>query len=371
MDDQVLVITDQEVRQILSMKDAIDALDESFRELGAGYGVNRTRSHTHLSTKQEGTAFRFKTFEGGLSRSGFYGMRIFSDHLSYPTVGGTQRQVKQYIDDKYANGIAVVADINQNRMVALIADGWFSLLRVGGTSALGTKYLARPDAKEVGLLGTGWQARGLAAGLKIVLPSLQRIRVYSPNAANRERFASDMTAYLGISVEATTSADEAMADVDVISTATSAMVPVIDERWVKAGQHIVAGAHACEVPDSVIRRADVAVIAQYEVGIEPRSPEFEAAFSQGRAVLQGEVQKKRDIDWSQMGLLCDLAAGKIEGRKNREQITLMINNFGLGTQYAGLGALVYQLAKQRGVGKLLPYEWFLSEYSWTNPGPLE
>jgi ornithine cyclodeaminase/alanine dehydrogenase-like protein (mu-crystallin family) len=175
MEPEVLFIQDHEVRQILTMNETISALEESFRELGQGRGVNRPRSHTHLPTAHEGVAFRFKTFEGGLSQLGFYGMRIFSDHLAYPTVAGSQRQVKKYYDEKFANGLAVVADVTENRLVAIIADGWFSLLRVGGTSALGTKYLARSDAKEAGLLGSGWQARGLAMGLKVVLPALTHI----------------------------------------------------------------------------------------------------------------------------------------------------------------------------------------------------
>jgi alanine dehydrogenase len=295
-------------------------------------------------------------------------MRRCSDHLSFPTVAGGQRQVKHYLDNKYANGLARVCDVTQNRLVAIIADGWFSLLRVGGTSALGTKFLANPDVKEVGLLGSGWQARGLVMGLKIVLPSLKRIRVFSPNTSNRVNFADQMTTFLGISVEPVASADEAMKDIDIIATATSSMKPVIEDRWLRKGIHIVAGAHACEVPDLVIRKADVAVIAQREVGIEPRSPDFDALISKKQMVLQGEIQEKRPVDWSQFVLLCDLVAGKTRGRKSGEEKTLMINNFGLGTQYAALGALVYKIAKQRGVGKTLPYDWFLSEYTWDNPG---
>ncbi len=340
MEHNVLFLQDQEVRRILTMKDAIGALEGSFQELAAGRAVNRTRSHTHLPTANEGLAFRFKTFEGGLSKAGFYGMRIFSDHLSYPTVSGSQRQVKKYHDEKFANGLAMIADISENRLVAIIADGWFSLLRVGGTSALGTKYLARSDAQEVGLLGTGWQARGLAMGLKVVLPSLSCIKVFSPNSLHRAQFAEDMSSHLGISVQAVGSDDEAMENVQVIATATSSMVPVVKKEWLKEGIHVVAGAHACEVPDDVISEADIAVIAQHEVGLEPCSPDFEEAVRRGKMVLQGEIQSKRSLDWSKLGLLSGLVVGKKPGRRDNQQITLMINNFGLGTQYAALGALV-------------------------------
>jgi len=371
MEPEVLFIQDHEVRRILTMKETIRALEESFRELGQGRGVNRPRSHTHLPTAHEGVAFRFKTFEGGLSQLGFYGMRIFSDHLSYPTVAGSQRQVKKYYDEKFANGLAVVADVIENRLVAIIADGWFSLLRVGGTSALGTKYLARSDAKEAGLLGSGWQARGLAMGLKVVLPALRHIKVFSPDSSHRRQFADDMSAHLGMRVQAVGSDDEAMENVDIVATATNSMTPVIKKEWLRPGIHIVAGAHACEVPDAVISQADVAFIAQHEVGTEPRSPDFEEAIQRGRMVLQGEVQSKRSLDWNRLGLLSDLIAGKRPGRHDNKQITLMINNFGLGTQYAAVGALVYRLARQNGSGHRLPYSWFLSEYTWTNPGSVE
>jgi len=371
MEPTVLFIQDQEVRRILTMRGAITALEGCFQELGEGRGVNRVRSHTHLPTAHEGLAFRFKTFEGGLSRLGFYGMRIFSDHLSYPTVAGSQRQVKKYYDEKFANGLAVVADVTENRLVAIIADGWFSLLRVGGTSALGTKYLARCESREVGLLGSGWQARGLAMGLKVVLPSLTRIKVFSPDSSRRNQFANDMSSHLGIPVQAVGSGDEAMENVDVIATATSSMTPVVKKEWLREGIHIVAGAHSCEVPDEVISKADVAFIAQHEVGMEPRSPDFDEAMRRGKMVLQGEVQSKRSLDWSRLGLLSDLISGKKSGRHDNKQITLMINNFGLGAQYAALGAAVYKLAQQHGLGHPLPYSWFLSEYTWSNPGAVE
>jgi ornithine cyclodeaminase/alanine dehydrogenase-like protein (mu-crystallin family) len=298
-------------------------------------------------------------------------MRIFSDHLSYPTVAGSQRQVKKYYDEKFANGLAVVADVTENRLVAIIADGWFSLLRVGGTSALGTKYLARCESREVGLLGSGWQARGLAMGLKVVLPSLTRIKVFSPDSSRRNQFANDMSSHLGIPVQAVGSGDEAMENVDVIATATSSMTPVVKKEWLREGIHIVAGAHSCEVPDEVISKADVAFIAQHEVGMEPRSPDFDEAMRRGKMVLQGEVQSKRSLDWSRLGLLSDLISGKKSGRHDNKQITLMINNFGLGAQYAALGAAVYKLAQQHGLGHPLPYSWFLSEYTWSNPGAVE
>ena len=371
MEHSVLFLQDREVRQILTMKDAIGALEESFRELGEGRAINRTRSHTHLPTAYEGVAFRFKTFEGGLSKAGFYGMRVFSDHLSYPTVAGGQRQVKKYYDEKFANGLAMITDIAENRLVAIIADGWFSLLRVGGTSALGTRYLARADVQEVGLLGTGWQARGLAMGLRVVVPSLKRIKVYSPNSAHRAQFAEEMSSHLGIAVQAVGSDDEAMENVQVIATATSSMVPVVKTEWLREGIHIVAGAHACEIPDDVISKANVAIIAQHEVGLEPRSPDFEEAVRRGKMVLQGEIQSKRSLDWSKFSLFSDLVSGKKPGRQSNEQITLMINNFGLGTQYAALGGLVYKLAQERGLGYPMPYGWFLSEYSWDNPGAVE
>lgn len=339
------------------------ALESSFRELGEGSGLNRTRTHTYLPTSQEGVAFRYKTFEGGLTKAGYYGMRIFHDRLSYPTVSGAQRQVKHYWDDKYANGLAVVTDMVENRMVALIADGWLSLLRVGGTSALGTQYLARPDATRVGLLGSGWQARGLAMGLACVR-SLESIKVYSPNEVNRKRFAADMGEFLAIPVHTVESPDAAMEDVDIVATATNSMAAVVKAEWFKPGIHVVAGAHACEVSDEVLRKADRAVIAQHDIGMEFRNAEIENGRNSRKYVLQGELEKQRESNLRAMGQLGDLVCGRIPGRQDPEQMTLMINNFGMGTQFAALGGKVYELAQQHGMGFEIPYEYLLSEYKW-------
>lgn len=363
MQDTVLIIRDKEVRQVLTMDVTLAALESSFRELGEGSGLNRTRTHTYLPTSQEGVAFRYKTFEGGLTKAGYYGMRIFHDRLSYPTISGEQRQVKHYRDDKYANGLAVVTDMVQNRLVALIADGWLSLLRVGGTSALGTRHLARTDATRVGLLGSGWQARGLAMGLACIRP-LESIKVYSPNKSHCDLFSADMSKFLSIAVETADSPDAAMADVDIVATATNSMGAVVKAEWLKPGVHVVAGAHACEVGDAVLSKADQGVIAQHDIGMEFRNEEIEDGRKSRKYVLQGEFEKQREAALQKMGLLSDLVVGKIPGRQGAEEITLMINNFGLGTQFAALGGKVYELARQHRMGFEIPCEYLLSEYRW-------
>jgi ornithine cyclodeaminase/alanine dehydrogenase-like protein (mu-crystallin family) len=122
-------------------------------------------------------------------------------------------------------------------------------MRVGAANGLGVKYLAREDASKVGLLGSGWQA-GAQAMAVCAVRRIEIIRCFSPNRANREAFAREWSAKLGVKVVPVDSAEAALDGADIAMCATNTIDNVFFARWVRPGLHI-----------SSIKRPEVEVAA--------------------------------------------------------------------------------------------------------------
>jgi len=100
--------------------------------------------------------------------------------------------------------------------LAFINDGHLQHMRVGGGAGLGAKYLARPDSRVVGMIGSGGMARTYLEAFTRVR-DVQKVRVYSPSKAHREAYAEEMSTEHDIEVEAVDSAEEAVRGVDIVS----------------------------------------------------------------------------------------------------------------------------------------------------------
>jgi ornithine cyclodeaminase/alanine dehydrogenase-like protein (mu-crystallin family) len=129
-------------------------------------------------------------------------------------------------------------------MLALLDYGVLNSLRVGAIAGVAARHLAPKDSRVMGLLGSGWQARTQVAAMRSALPSLQRIRVFSPTQAHREAFAAEMSPWLGIPVEPVASTQEAMRDADVVDLCApghfDVREPLFEPSWVKPGALVIS-----------------------------------------------------------------------------------------------------------------------------------
>ncbi|HEX5370446.1 MAG TPA: hypothetical protein VFY10_13615 [Dehalococcoidia bacterium] len=129
-------------------------------------------------------------------------------------------------------------------ILALIDYGVLNSLRVGAIAGVAARHLAPQGARVLGLIGSGWQARTQVAAMRRAVPSLERIRVFSPTASHREAFAVEMTAWLGIPVEPVASAEEAMRDADMVDLCApghfDVREPLFEPSSVKPGALVVS-----------------------------------------------------------------------------------------------------------------------------------
>src|SRR5512132_688475 len=231
----VLVLKNDQMKDLLPMGEEIDAIEQAFRELGQGVAMNAPRARLRTPWKEEGGQYYFNNIMGLVPGMKSMALRIDSSFSKEVQIAGSKRRV--YPGDFV--GLVMLFDMDTCELLAIMDDHHISTMRVGATSAVASKYLARKDAKVMGLLGSGEQAKTQLTAHAVVR-ALTKVKVYSPTKENRERFAKQMSAATGIEVVPVSSAEEAVRGSDIVSAATNTVDPVVQGRWLEAGMHVTS-----------------------------------------------------------------------------------------------------------------------------------
>lgn len=362
-----LLLRNQDVSEILSMDSVMEVLEVTFKDLFRGEAVTAPRVDILSPAPNRQAIHGLKSMSGVILSLGVGAVRTDSDLLQWPEVNGVRRRVKltaaqdSRVPIGKENGTIFLYSIETGALLAIIQDGHIQRLRVGGTSGLGVKHLARQNASVAGILGSGWQAEAQLLSL-LVARKISEVKVYSPNASHREEFAGKMSAKTGIRIRAVPQAEEAVRGSDVVLVATNAKAPVLDAGWLRPGMHL-GFIIRLEVDEEILDRADIlstnvkdwqaTKTYNYLVGNLDPSQIAEEDFVPGWWTKENY--------WSRMHHLGGIISGEVTGRTSDDQITCFYSK-GMGLQFAAVGALAYQTAKKMGVGIPLNDEWFLQDY---------
>ncbi|MBZ5703339.1 MAG: ornithine cyclodeaminase family protein [Acidobacteriia bacterium] len=314
-----LHISEAEVRSLLTMPMAIEAVEEISRRQAAGEAVAHARRRIELP----GGFFHYMA--GADFTAGFVGMKL------YTYVRGRLRFVVPLF--RVATG----------EMAALIEADAMGQLRTGAASGVATKHLARREARTAAIIGTGGQARTQLEAVAAVR-KLTSARAYGRDAARREKFCREMSERLGIAVQAAGSAAEAVRGAEIVCTATTASQTVLYGADVAPGAHINAiganHAHKRELDDEAVARAGVIVVDSIEQSRQ-EAGDLILAFAGDEARWGGVVE------------LPQVVAGKARGRENDAQITLFKSN-GIAAWDIAVAVRVFHLAQEKKLGRELP-----------------
>ena len=352
------ILSNEDVEQLLTPAECLDALETAYKELSSGLGANRPRNHTYFPVEDErfpGFRFRFKSQEGGSLSSGVWATRITSDMAGVEALPGgvKRRRLLPVAPGGKFCGLITLFSLKELAPIATIHDSVVQKYRVGATSALGIRELSNPDAKVAGLFGSGWQAQAHLECLLLVRPGLEEIRIYSPTQTNREAFARNWSARIRKRVVAVDHPRDAVRGCQIITCATATMDPCFDGAWLEPGTHVTCitnpdgTAKRRELDDTTFDRADVlAVLSKEQIH---HDNQFD---------ILGPVTRgfKRPEDIHELG---DHLLGRAPGRTSKEQITVFANNTGMGIQFAAVGARVLARAEEKGIGRVIPTDWFL------------
>src|SRR5215472_1919512 len=355
-----LLLNNDEVERALTPQDAIAATECIYRELAEGKAINRPRSQTYMPVESKGHPgfrYRMKTQEGSGVSSGVWALRITSDMAGFSyTAGVKRRRILPVATGGRYCGMVILFDIERIEPIAIMPDGVIQKVRVAALSVVGAKYLAPTKPSALGLFGSGWQASAHLEFLCSHFP-FKQVKVFSPNREHCREFCNTMSGKLGRPIESVDSPRQAVEGCDFVQAATAAWDAVFDGHWVEKGMYVasIGGSDASnkrrEIDDETIRRADIYIVHSKEVARLDQSPDI------------WEVAHKGIKAWDSIYEIQDLLAGKVSGRTRPDQITVFNNNTGAGTQFAALGSAVVKRARDLGLGRELPTEWFLEDVS--------
>ena len=312
-----VLLTEGDVRSLLTMELALEAVEESFRRLADGAGLVQPRRRLNVPGKSY-----LHYMAAADSAAGYMGMKIYT----------TSRQGLRFLIPLF--------DANSGDSLALIEADYLGQIRTGAASGVATKFLAREDASRAGVIGTGSQAKTQLEAVAAVR-KITEIRAYGRDAARREKFAEEMTARLGARVMPVDSAEAAARGAAIVITATTSTRPVLEGAWLAAGAHINAiGANfpqKRELDDEAVRLCERIVVDSRE---------------QSKMEAGDLIDTLRDDDsgWGRVLELSEIVAGKAKGRTGADQITLFKSS-GIASEDIAIAGRIYELARERRVGK--------------------
>lgn len=350
-----LILSNDDVERFLTMPDCIAALEDAYLEMAEGRGITRTRSDCIAPTSYDKEAvYGLKSMDGVVPKLGVGAIRINSDIVTNPKIGNTQRRVKVPAapGGRYV-GLVLLFSTDNGEPLAIFPDGVLQHIRVGATNGLGVKYMARENARTIGLLGSGWQAETQLAAACAVR-EIAEIRCYSPNKENRESFSERMSEVLGVSVTPCRHPEDAVRGADIAMCGTNSIDPVFFKEWIEPGMHL-SSIKKPEIEPAAIKAAD-------RVAVHTRDSEPTIVVSEGAPFREASKGKgwntAKDLNFDACPTLPELVAGRAKGREGDGEVTCFLNNLGLGYQFAAAGSVIYQRAKEAGAGNELPTDWF-------------
>lgn len=315
-----LLLTESDVRSLLTMPLAIEAVEASFRRLAEGRASVHPRRRLHVPDKSY-----LHYMAAADAEAGCMGLKIYT-----VAKGGLRFLVPLF-------------DANNGELLTLIEADYLGQVRTGAASGVATRHMARSDAHTVGIIGTGSQARTQLEAVANVR-RLERACVFGRDQGKRARFAAEMQEALHIPVEAVDTAEKAIRGTDIVITATTAAAPVLDGNWISPGAHINAiGANFAnkrELDDTAVDRASVIAVDSRE----------QSQMESGDLILAFQNDASR---WNAVVELSEIVSAKIPGRATPDQITLFKSN-GIATEDIAVAERLYKLAKERGIGRSIP-----------------
>jgi len=349
-----LILDDRQVRDLLAMDELVAAMEDAYAELAAGRGVYRVRTDMIAPAPGIGNIFALKSMDGVIPKFGVGAIRINSDTLHYRRDGNRLRRDRVPADDegRYV-GFVLLFSTETGELLMIYADGSQSK-RVASISALGIRHLARPDSRDVALIGSGVQARAQVEAALAVLP-VDTIRCYSTSAGRREAFCAQMRQKHGVDIRAVAHPEEAVERADVVLCGTNSRSHVFFRDWIRPGMHIScinmfelepSVVAAADVVSTHIRDCDPIFIKTDGIGVLPEEP---GAGYQDLAAETG---------FAGLPTIGEVIAGKAPGRTSDDQVSCMVNSVGCGYQFAVVGYLLNKKARESGIGTDVPSGWF-------------
>ena len=233
----------------------------------------------------------------------------------------------------------LLLDPETGALQAIMDGRYITEARTAAVSAVSTRFLAKPDASTLAIIGSGVQARSHLEAYQLVR-QLKEVRIWSPTPRSREQFVDDMSDQVPVPIVAAASAEAAVRGADLIVLVTSSPTPVIEDHWVSNGAHVVC-VGACrpnqqEMPPALVARSRLYVDSKAAALVESGDVVMNIA-----AKLFDESHVRGEIG--------ELVLGRVDGRRSEDEITVF-KSLGMAVEDVVAADLVFRRASESGAG---------------------
>jgi ornithine cyclodeaminase/alanine dehydrogenase-like protein (mu-crystallin family) len=332
---QVRILSEENVRNLLSPLEAQEAVEQAFQDFANG--VSRMAQRITLPIANIAGNMRILPATGVLPTPrpmpptrAYMGVKVYTGYVG-PVF-------KDLTKDRFT---VLLYDINDGALLGIIAARWLGAMRTGATAAVATKYMARAGASRMCVIGSGEQAETQVLNLA-ALRKPERFLVTSRNATNVDAFAKRLRK-AGIDLEAIQDCEQAVRRSDVICIATTSREPVIRCDWVEPGTHINAiGANL-----ATRREVDSALIRASRVVVEYREQALQEAGDLVIPLRNGEIEESAIA--AELG---EVVTGAKLGRTSHDEITLF-KSIGVAIEDVAVAAMVYEKSVSMNLGTVV------------------
>lgn len=313
----VLYLTEQNVKNILTMEDAIASVERVFLEQSQTHDII---NHPRGRLKNRNSMFHYMA-------------------ASLPYVG--HMGYKAYVSSKSGFTFRVfLHDINTGELLSIMDANYMGMIRTGAATGVATKYMSGVNSKIASIFGTGFQAEGQLLALSQVR-DLELVKVYSRKKENRVNFAKKMKDLLDFEIMCVNSPENSIKSADIIVTSTTSREPVFKGEMVEKGAHVNAiGGNflfKTEIDENTIRNSSIIVVEDIEQ-TKLEAGEFLSLIDKGR------------LNWDQIVQLKDIVSGETKPRKTKKDITLF-KSVGIAIEDIAIASNIYKIAKENKIGK--------------------
>lgn len=324
---ELVFLSAADVARVLPMSRCIDLMAETLASLQRGEAANPLRSIIRLP--DEGQLFGLMPASLGAGRP--FGVKSISVVPGNRAAGLESHQ-----------GHVLIYEPAHGQPVAAVDASAITAVRTAAVSGVATRLLARDDAHDLAILGSGTQARSHLEAMLAVRP-LERVRAWSPTRASLEQFIEDARDRFGVAVDAAPSAEAAVSGADLVCTVTAAREPVLHGEWLAPGAHV--NAVGSSTPSA--RELDAEAVRRARLFVDRRESTLKESGDVLGAIRDGAVGEHHIV--AEIG---ELLADGVPGRTAAEEVTLF-KSLGLAVEDIAAAAEAARLARERGVGTYL------------------
>jgi alanine dehydrogenase len=319
--ERTLTLSMRDVKELLSMEDSLRIQEHVFAENGHGRAWNGGNTWIHPEDQPMTYPGTGKMMCGGIEPD-WWGMKLLGTRDGDP-------------DGRNRMQVLLLFKAETLLPVAMIEANYLGHMRTGAGAAIATKYLAREDARRVGVLGTGATARFALLAHHAMGRPIDVVQVYSRSEERRAAYVEEMGEQTGYAIEALSDPEEVVRGAEILITGTASHSPALEVDWVQPGTHINAMGQRQEIPGELFLKAR-------NIGDEAKIATADGKMSV--AIADGIITAEHAH-----GGLGEVVAGLKPGRTSDDEITVF-DSSGLTVQDIAVGVHVWELARERGRG---------------------